>query len=113
MKKYIEVETNEKATHLRVELRYNLGGISYATYKEEPRGYYLHVTPVTRYNRDGIAWEQFTAFTGVKQCVKTVTRKSAKAEAEAEEKALKIENVLISWVLEENGLQLAKAGATA
>jgi hypothetical protein len=109
MKKYIELVENEKATHIRVELRYNLGGYSMATYKEESRGYYLHVTPVTRYERDGIQWEQFTAFTGVKQCVLTVSRKSAKAEREAEEKAARIENVLVSWVCEENNLQIREA----
>lgn len=105
MKKYIELEANEKATHLCIELRYNLGGFSYATYREENRGYYLHVTPVTRFQRDGIAFEQFTAFTGMKQCVKIVTRKSIKAEREAEEKAEQIESVLVSWVLEKNGLK--------
>ena len=89
MKKYIELEPNNKATHIKVETRYNLGGLGFASYTPEPRGYYLHVTPVTRYNRDGINWEQFTAFTGVKQCIKTVSRKSAKAEAEAEKNGTK------------------------
>lgn len=111
MKKYIPVKESEKATHLKIELRYNLGGLGFASYTPEPRGYYLHVTPVKRYNRDGVNWEQFTAFTGVKHCVKTVSRKSAKAEADAETAAAQIENNLVSWVLEKNGLELAEGVA--
>lgn len=106
MKKYIDLIPNKKATHLSVELIYNKGGYSFVTYKEEPRGYYLHVTPVTRYTRDGVQFESFTAFTGVKQCVKIVTRKSTKAEQEAEEAAKQIENALVSWVCGKNGLQI-------
>lgn len=109
MKKYIDLIPNEKATHLSVELIYNKGGYSYFTYKEEQRGYYLHVTPVKRYTRDGIQFESFTAFTGVKQCVKTVSRKSAKAEQEAEAAAAQIENALVSWVCGKNNLQVLEA----
>ena len=106
MKKYIELEANAAATHLKIEVNYSLGGYNCFTGRQENRGYYLHVVPVTRETRDGYALESFTAFSGIKQCVKTVTRKSAKAEAEAEEKASRIENTLIEWVCDKNGLPL-------
>lgn len=106
MKKYIDLIPTEHTTHLLVELRYNLGGYSWSTGQEEPRGYYLYVIPVKRYTRDGVQFESFVAFTGVKQCVKQVSRKSAKAEREAVEAAAQIENNLVSWVCGKNGLQL-------
>ena len=35
MKKYIELqEKTRNATHLLIELRYNLGGLNYFTYKQ-------------------------------------------------------------------------------
>ena len=111
MKKYIPVKESTIATHIRVEVRYNLGGLGFSSYTPEPRGYYLHVTPVTLETRYGCNIESFTAFTGVKQCVKTVTRKSAKAEAAAEAAAAQIENALVSHVLEKNGLELAEEAA--
>lgn len=104
MKKYIELEANEKATHLKVEVYYSLGGYNCFTYKQENRGYYLSISPVSRVNRGGVVMEGYTAFSGIKQCVKTVTRKSAKAEQEATEKAARIEKMLIEWVCDKNGL---------
>lgn len=104
MKKYIELAGNGTATHIKIELRYNLGGFNCFTYTEEKRGYYLHVSPVTRENRNGYTMESFTAFSGVKQLIKPVSRKSAKAERDAETAALQIEKSLISWVCQKNGL---------
>ena len=44
-KSYLELEpepiSNLRATHLKVELYYSLGGTNVFTYKDEPRGYYL------------------------------------------------------------------------
>lgn len=107
MKKYIAVKENPRATHLKIELYYNLGGYNYFTYKQENRGYYLSVSPVSRSDRGGVTMESYTAFTGIKQCIKTVARKSAKAEREAEAAAAQIENTLVSWVCEQHGLELA------
>ena len=108
MKKYIPLKSNgTKSTHLSVELFYSLGGLNYWTSKEEPRGYYLSVTPVERYERNGIGMEGFIAFSGLKTLVKPVTRKSAKAEREAEDLAPEFEADLIAAVLAKNGLALA------
>ena len=60
--------------YLKVELRYDLGGFSVVTYRNNPRGYYLDVTPIAK----GDGWESFGAFTGVGGCILECTRKSKK-----------------------------------
>lgn len=109
MKKYIEVKATRDASHLKIEVYYNLGGFNCFTYRNEQRGYYLSVTPVKRENRNGCTMEQFTAFTGIKQLVKPVNRKSTKAEAEAEAIAATMEADLIRYVCNKNGLEVNNA----
>ena len=102
MKKYILVKENNAATHIKIETYYNLGGYNYFTGKSEARGYYLSVTPVQKSR----GMESFTAFSGIKQCIKAVNRKSAKAEAEAEALAAEAEAALIEYVCNNNGLEI-------
>lgn len=108
MTKYIELKENTRsATHLKIELRYSLGGYNVFTGKTEDRGYYLSVSPVERRQTDwGITTESYMAFSGVKQCVKTVARKSAKAEAEAEQTAENLEAFLIKYICDKNSLEV-------
>ena len=107
MKKYIEVKENPaKVTHLKIELYYSLGGMNYSTYRVESRGYYLSVTPVERRVSRGYTSECYTAFTGIKQLVKGVKRKSQKAEKEAENLAENLVNKMIDYVCSQNGLEL-------
>ena len=82
MKKYIATNRVSNATHIKIEVRYLKGGLNYFTYKEEPRGIYVIVTPVEVQDRGGYEMERFTAFSGVKTCVKKLKRKSEKAEQE-------------------------------
>ena len=107
MKKYINLIENRNATHLKIEVYYNLGGFNVFTYQEEKRGYYISVSPVCKNRRDGVTFEEYTAFSGVKQLVKAVSRKSAKAENEAEAIAASIEKDLIAYVCNKNGLEVA------
>lgn len=107
MKKYLELKANQDATHIKIEIYYNLGGYNCFTCKTEQRGYYLSVVPVTRERRDGYTLESFAAFTGTKQLLKSVTRKSAKAEKDAEQLALAVENKLVDFVCRANELELA------
>lgn len=111
MKRYIEVKKNPaKVTHLEIELYYDLGGMNYFTGKAEDRGYYLSVTPVEIGMRDGrIASERYAAFTGIKQNIKQVTRKSTKAEAEAEKLASDAMDNLIDYVCKKNGLEIVES----
>jgi hypothetical protein len=103
MKKYIPLKTNDKATDLRVELTYDLGGYNMFDYTKKARGYYLVVTPVTR----DAHMESFTAFTGLRRCVKEVKRKSKSAELSAIREAELVEKVMIDRVLAHNHLELA------
>jgi hypothetical protein len=76
---------NRNATHLKAEIYYALGGTNVFTYRNEPRGYYLSVSPVERAERNGYTMESFTAFSGKKWIVLPVQRKSQKKMAEAVE----------------------------
>lgn len=61
-------------THIEASVYYSLGGMNYFTYKQEQRGYYISIVPVTR-ERGMIS---FTAFTGRKGCCLPAKRQSAK-----------------------------------
>ena len=111
MKKYLALKPNTDATHLKVELRYNLGGYNAFTCRQEPRGYYLSAVPIKRETHElepgrTFTTEAFMAFTGTKVLVKEVTRKSSKAEREAERAMTKWEHDLIAHVLHENNMEL-------
>lgn len=105
-KSYLELEPepipNLRATHLKVELYYSLGGTNVFTYKDEPRGYYLSVSPVSRKGN----WETYVAFTGLKQCILSVKRQTPKKAQEALSKMNDYLQPLIDKVLQDTGLQL-------
>ena len=103
MKRYYALKDNgQKENFLKAELYYSKGGLNVWTYKTEPRGYYLSVTPVER----GNGMEGFTMFTGIKILVKEVSRKSEKAEAEAEAMFDQVVWELINAVLSKYGYEL-------
>lgn len=106
MKKFIEVNPTENATHIKIELAYNKGGLNVFTGENESRGYYLHVTPVKRENKYGVATESYMAFSGVKQCVNAVSRKSDKQQRIAEGLVPNYEDRLIKYVCQKNELTL-------
>lgn len=76
-------KTSAENGFIKLEVYYDLGGYSYATYREKPRGYYVGVIPVEREDRGGYCLESFAAFTGGKLLLKECNRRSKKAEAEA------------------------------
>ena len=107
MIKYLKVQENSaNITDLKIELYYSLGGMNYFTGRAENRGYYLSITPVERCVSRGYTSECYTAFSGIKQLVKVVKRKSQKAEKEAENLAENLANELIEYVCGQNGLEL-------
>lgn len=73
------IPTNKENQFVKCELYYSLGGVNVFTYKNEQRGYFVSVVPVKRER----GFESFVAFSGYKQCVVNVARKSKKAEQEA------------------------------
>ena len=76
-------KTTRNATHLKAEIYYALGGHNVFTYRNEQRGYYISVSPVERKEDTYGTMESYVAFTGLKQCVLPVQRKSAKKMNEA------------------------------
>jgi hypothetical protein len=80
MKTYIPIPADrpvrivgEQATHFRVSVDYSKGGINYFTYKTDPRGYYIYVSPVVR--EDGFERSALTGDgSGFKFLLKPATR---------------------------------------
>jgi hypothetical protein len=71
----IDLEENPQATHLKIEVYYNLGGWNYFTGVKEGRGIYLSVSPVTRtVLKGGGTSESYKGFSGIKQLVKPMAR---------------------------------------
>ncbi len=107
IKKYLPLKQNDAGcTHLKVKLYYHLGGFNMFTYMNEARGYYLSVVPVKRWNSNGCMMESFTAFTGRKQLVLEVARKSSAKEKSAVQMEPELEPALVSCILHENNLEL-------
>lgn len=101
-KKYIPVEGG-KNEFLKCELAYSLGGMNYFTYKNEPRGYYLSVSPVEKSG----CMESYVAFSGVKKLLLEVKRKSPKKESEAISMIEENLPSLIEHVMVKNGIKAA------
>lgn len=106
MKEYIKVTGNPQFNFLRVEFDYDLGGWNYFTGGNEPRGYYIHVTPMDRQDRGGYFMETMVAFSGVKGCLLTVTRKSKKAEENARAIFEQEKEKYINYVLNKHNLTI-------
>jgi hypothetical protein len=98
MKQY--VERNGKT--LKVEVYYTLGGLNYFTGRQEKRGYYLSVIPVEIKESNGIRSEICSIFSGAKELILEVKRRSKKAELEASRLAQERMEKLIEYVLSKN-----------
>ena len=100
-KKYLPLEPNSSATHLKVEIYYSKGGANYFTGTNEKRGIYLSVSPVTR----GENSESYIGFSGIKKHLVDMARFSQKTfdnfvvtpETEKE---------LIDYVCAKNGIKV-------
>lgn len=57
--KLLPVIEGSHATHLKITLNYNKGGMNYFTYKDEQRGIYLGVSPVKIEKKEGYSTESF------------------------------------------------------
>ena len=103
MKKYISIlNPNKNANFIKIEVYYHLGGMNYFTGRAENRGYYISVSPVYK---NGIT-ESYTSFTGIKQCIKTVSRKSEKAYNDAVNAAPDVLPDLIDIVCIKNNIEV-------
>lgn len=94
---------NNTVNTLKVELYYNKGGMNYFTGNSEPRGLYLSVSPVTVSERS----ESFTAFSGIKKCVKEMARFNQKQLDTFVVNETEMEN-LINYVIRKNNLEVER-----
>lgn len=85
---------NTENKFIKAELGYQLGGENVWTYNKERRGYYAYIRRVKRER----GFESFMLADGRKFLLKEVTRKTKKAEAEAEAKFDEIHMDLIKRV---------------
>lgn len=79
MKKYEPIPNREQ--ELKIEVRYNKGGVNYFQSKVEERGYYLSVSPVVRTHSEGYTVESYVGFSGVKKLILPAKRQSDKQYA--------------------------------
>jgi hypothetical protein len=96
---------------LEVEVVYSKGGMNYFTYESDPRGFYLHVTPVEyeESGTPGIRWKKYTLFSGVKKFVHPTKRFSRKGLETAVSLAQEHVAAMVEHVLTENNLTRAEA----
>lgn len=97
---------------LEVRLSYGLGGMNFFTGTTEPRGYYLHVSPITKSEARGFQMTGFTLFSGIKKLVQPAARFSEKTLASIEVTEEMIAP-LREHVLAKRAERLAKEGARA
>lgn len=89
-----DINTNKK---IKIEVYYDLGGMSYLSGACSKRGYYLSVCPVTVSEH----CVTYNLFTGYKILLLETKRKSKKKEQEAIELSYSQEQSLINQVLKD------------
>ena len=96
-------------TELKVEVYYSLGGFNLGTYRDDPRGYWLSVTPVNHSEQNGVRYESVVLGSGLKKFLKETKsdRRGGKAEREAVELAKQFEAELVNQVCVKEKLTLA------
>ena len=92
-----------KCTHLRCDIHYELGGRSWGTGQCCQRGYYLHVTPVSI----GENFESFTAFTGGKWLLVECKRQSSLKETLAKVMFEKTVRAAVAQLFDTDGIDMS------
>lgn len=100
-KKYLPLEPNSSATHLKVEVYYSKGGMNYFTSSNEKRGIYLSVSPVTREENS----ESYMGFSGIKKHLVDMARFSQKT-FDNFVVSPETEKELIDFVCQKNGIKV-------
>lgn len=100
-------ENSQKLTHLEINTYYYLGGMSFATYENEPRGYYISVTPMEISKGNTATVIRTRAFSGVKRCMIECSRQSKKRTEEACNIKREQYQDMIDYVLKSNNITLA------
>lgn len=82
LKEYIPLSPEQaakvgEANQLRLELRYELGGMNYFCSRQEIRGLYFSISPVSvKPATHGGTIESYSAFSGMKKLVRPLNRKN-------------------------------------
>jgi hypothetical protein len=92
MKQYIAKEI-EGGNAIRIDVDYSLGGMNYFSGNVEPRGIYVHISPVSR----GGGFETYTAFSGAKMCVAELKRSTPKVLQHYEKLVADNADQLATW----------------
>jgi hypothetical protein len=104
MKKYLK--TNKENTEVKIELKYNLGGLNYWNYKTEARGYWLHIQPLKIERKQDCTIESFDCFSGYKALILETKRKSDKAYNTALEMLEAKKAEMLEIITKNNNLEL-------
>ncbi len=112
MKKYIPIEPSESENSLCLEVLYSKGGYNWFYGDSERRGYYLHCSPVLLKCNKLNNGQEYTTKTiiagkGYKLLLKEVSRRSKKAEDEANSLAEEKADFIVDKVCRRYGLKLA------
>ena len=103
--KMLEVSEGN-ATHIRIDLTYNIGGMNYFQGASEERGLYLSVTPVSRtQHENNLVSETYSGFSGTKMLVKPMNRFSQKTLDTFEVWESDVEK-LLNHVITKNSIKL-------
>ena len=103
------LNTTKENTQLKVEVYYSLGGWNFGTGKEDPRGYWLSIQPVTFTEEAGVKLVTISLFSGLKQFLAATKadRKGGKTEQAALRLAEQYEKRLLEQVCAKENLTLA------
>ena len=106
-KKYLN--TTQKNTQLQVEVYYSRGGWNFGTGKDDQRGYWLSIQPVSFWEEAGVKMMSITLFSGLKQFLTATKadRKGGKTEQAALRLAEQYEKRLLEQVCTKENITLA------
>lgn len=96
-----------KCTHLECKVYYSLGGYNNWTGRNEGRGYYMSISPVTI---DGM-FVSYTAFSGYKQLIVPCQRQGKKAAEKAAEIFTRTAEEMANSVFPNNGADFTAKAA--
>lgn len=112
----VEQPDREKTQVISISVSFNAGGINYATYKKEPKGYNLHVQLQSISRSRGFVVREFTLFTGgLKAHLEDATRYSEKTLRKLADGALDSDlcRRVVAQVCENTGVTLDATPAAA
>jgi hypothetical protein len=100
------IDHNRDANTLKVQVYYSIGGVNWATMREEERGYYFSITPVRIEDHGNYKVEETWMFSGIKALILPVKRQSQKRFEQAKAMTDDLMDKHCAAFLADNGLEL-------